>query len=125
MLKLLLLNQYIKKEADLIKIVIDGFSKIYKRFINDKLLNHVNDIDSDFVSASGSKYSSNHLILGLVEEWKEKLDKEFFTGAVFIDLSEVFDCILHDLLIAKLNAKVFDRKCLVFFYSYFKRRKCK
>ena len=56
MLKLLLLNQYIKKKADPIKILIDGFSKIYKRFINDKLLNHVNDIDSDFVSASGSKY---------------------------------------------------------------------
>ena len=125
MLKLLLLNQYIKKKADPIKILIDGFSKIYKRFINDKLLNHVNDIDSDFVSASGSKYSSNHLILGLVEEWKEKLDKEFFTGAVLIDLSEAFDCILHDLLIAKLNAKVLDIKCLVFFYSSFKRRKCK
>ena len=63
------------------------------------------------------------MILRLIEEWKEKLDKGFFTGAVLIDLSKAFDYIPHDLLIAKLNAYGFDRKSLVFFYSYLKRRK--
>ena len=63
------------------------------------------------------------MILRLIKEWKEKLDKGFFAGAVLIDLSKAFDCILHDLLIAKLNAYGFDRKSLVFFYSYLKRRK--
>ena len=82
--------------------ILDGFSKIYERFINDKLLNHVNDILSDFVSAYQNKYSSNHMILRLFEEWKEKLDKEFFAGAVLMDLSKAFDCIHHDLLIATI-----------------------
>ena len=103
--------------------ILNGFSKIYERFINDKLLSHVNDILSDFVSAYRSKYSSNHMILRLIEEWKEKLDKGFFAGAVLMDLSKAFDCIPHDLLIAKLNAYGFDRKPVVFFYSYLKRRK--
>ena len=98
--------------------ILNGFSKIYERVINDKLLNHVNDIISDFVSAYRSKYSSNHMILTLIEEWKEKLDKGFFAGAGLMGLSKAFDCIPHDLLIAKLNAYCFDRKSLVFFYSY-------
>ena len=96
---------------------------IYERFINDKLLNHVNHILSDFVSAYRSKYSSDYMILRLIEEWKEKLDKGFFAGAVLMDLFKAFDCMPYDLLIAKLNAYGFDRKSLVFFYSYLKRRK--
>ena len=103
--------------------IANGFSNIYERFINDKLLNHVNGILSDFVSSYRSKYSSNHMILWLIEEWKEKLDKRFFEGAGLMDLSKVFDCIPHDLLIATLNAYGFDRKSLVFFSSYLKRRK--
>ena len=63
------------------------------------------------------------MILRLIEEWKEKLDKGFFAGAVLMDLSKAFDCKPHDLLIAKLNAHSFDRKSLVLFYSYLKRRK--
>ena len=63
------------------------------------------------------------MILRLIEEWKEKLDNGFFTGAVLLDLSKAFDCIPHHLLIAKLNAYGFSRKSLVFFYFYLKRRK--
>ena len=43
------------------------------------------------------------MILRLIEEWKEKLDKGFFAGAVLMDLSKTFDCIPDDLLIAKLR----------------------
>ena len=41
-------------------IILNGFSKIYERFINENLLNHVSDIDilSDFVSAYRSKFTS-------------------------------------------------------------------
>ena len=57
MLKLLLLNQYIKNENRSDKnnyrpvSILNDFSKIYERFINDELLNHVNDKLSDFASA--------------------------------------------------------------------------
>ena len=50
--------------------ILTSFSKICEGFINDKVLNHVNEILSDFVSAYQSKYSSYHMILRLMEERK-------------------------------------------------------
>ena len=40
-----------------------------------------------------------------------------------MDLSKAFDCILHNLLIAKLHANGFDKDVPVLTYSYLKRRK--
>ena len=40
-----------------------------------------------------------------------------------MDLSKAFDCIPHDLLIAKLHVYVFSEKRVTFIYSYLKRRK--
>ena len=39
----------------------------------------------------------------MVEEWKENLDNNLIVGAVLTGISKAFDCIPHDLLIAKLS----------------------
>ena len=39
-------------------------------------------------------------------------------GALFTDLSKAFDCLLHNIIIAKLNAYGFDMKALNFIYNY-------
>ena len=40
-----------------------------------------------------------------------------------MDLSKAFDCIPHNLLIAKLHAYGFSEKTVTFIYSYLERRK--
>ena len=51
-------------------------------------------------------------------------NKEVFV-AEFIDLSRAFDCVSHELLIAKLNAYGFDIKSLNFISAYFTNQKQK
>ena len=68
------------------------------------------------------KYT-NHVLLRLIENWKVDLDGNLFRGAVFICLSKAFDCIPHDLLIAKLNAYGFSFETLTFLSSCL--RNCK
>ena len=61
----------------------------------------------------------------LIESWKKSLDQEKFLDAVHMDLSNPFDSMPHDLLIAKMYASGFSKNSLVFFYSYLKRIKTK
>ena len=71
------------------------------------------------------KYSTNHVLTRLIESWKKSLDKTFLVGTVLMDLSKAFDCIPHDLLIAKLHAYGFSHKTVASIYLYLKRRKQK
>ena len=78
---------------------------------------------SPFISAYRKSYSTQQVLIHLLEEWREKLDKNFIVGAVLMDLSKVFDCISHDLIIAKLATYGIERKTLRLIYSYLKGQK--
>ena len=58
----------------------------------------------------------------LIEDWKASLDNKKLVGTVLMDLSKAFECIPHDLLIAKLHAYGLTTEALTFLYSYLKRR---
>ena len=75
---------------------------------------------SDFISTYRKSYSTNHVVLKIIENWKAALDSKLFTGAVLMDLSKAFECIPHDLLIAKLNTYGFGFETLSFLNSYLK-----
>ena len=65
---------------------------------------------SPFISAYRKSYSTQQVLIRLLEEWREKLDKNFVVGAVLMDLFKAFDCIPHDLIIVKLAAYGIERK---------------
>ena len=49
-------------------------------------------------------YSTQQCPLALLTKWKAAADKGIVFGALLTDLSKVFNCLNHELLIAKLNA---------------------
>ena len=103
--------------------VLSTFSKLYEKALKQQLLSHLDKTLSLFISAYRKSYNTQHVLINLVEDWRAKLDKDFVVGVIFMDLSKAFDCIPHDLIIAKLHAYGFDEKALVLICSYLKRRK--
>ena len=55
--------------------------------------------------------------------WKNHLGNNQYVRAIFMDLSKAFDCLPHELLVAKLAAYGFDKSTLKFFHNYLKERK--
>ena len=63
-------------------------------------------------------YGSQNIITKLIEECRKNLESNFVVGTVLTDLSDDFDCILHDLLITKLSAYNFSDEALSYIHSY-------
>ena len=67
-------------------------------------------------------YSIRHALFNNLSKWKNWLDKKGAIGTILMDLLKAYDCIQHDLLIAKLKAYGFSKKGLRFLQSYLSGR---
>ena len=59
----------------------------------------------------------------MLEKWKRSVDNSKMFGALLTDLSKAFDCLDHELLIAKLNAYGFSLTALKLVHNYLSNRK--
>ena len=67
-------------------------------------------------------YSTQYCLLAMVENWKSAIDKGKLFGALSTDLPEAFDCLSHELLLAKLHAYGFSIAALRLIHSYLTNR---
>ena len=72
----------------------------------DQIYIYFDQILSKYLCGFRQGYNFRQCLLMMVGKWKEALDKGALGGALLTDLSKTFDCIKHDLLIAKLVAYV-------------------
>ena len=59
----------------------------------------------------------------MVEEWKRSVDSGKAFDTLLTGLSKAFDCLYHELLIAKLNAYRFILLALRLIHDYLSHRK--
>ena len=59
----------------------------------------------------------------MLENCKNPVEKGKVFGALLTDLSKAFDCLPHELIIAKLNAYGFNLPALKLMHSYLSHRK--
>ena len=78
---------------------------------------------SKYIAAFRKAHGTQHFLITMLEKWKSVSEKGEYVRCLFIDLSKVFDTIVHDLLLA--NAYGFSSKSLTLMCNYLKNRKRK
>ena len=102
--------------------ILPSVSKIFERTMYDQIYEYMNTHLSQYLGFRKG-YSTQYCLIVMLEKWKKALDKRDLAGALLTDLSKDFDCIDHELLIAKLEAYGFDYTSLSFISSYLAGRK--
>ena len=98
--------------------ILNCFSKFYENIIKNELLKSMNVHLSLFISAYRKNYYTQHVLLRLLEEWAEHLGNNKTVRGILMDLSKAFDCVPHDLLLAKLAAYGIDVNLILYIHSY-------
>ena len=68
-------------------------------------------------------HSTQHALFRLLQKWMKELDLSRIVGTILMDLSKAYDCLAHDLIIAKLVAYGLGANSLRFIFDYLSSRK--
>ena len=88
-----------------------------------QISNYIEKYLSPYLFGFRKGHSAEQCINVMIEKWKKALDNRKCVGAVLTDLSKAFDCLNHQLLIAKLEAYGFSYEALTLIYDYLSYRK--
>ena len=104
-------------------MVLPPISKVFERIMYEQMMTFVTSFLSNFLCGFRKGYNTQHALLNLIEKCKRVLDDKGYAGAILMDLSKAFDCLDHELLLAKLDAYGFSKNALRFINSYLTGRK--
>ena len=121
-------HQFTKKEdATLLKnyrpvSLIPIISKIFERDMYNQILVYMDKYLSPYLFGYRKGHSTEQCLTVMLELWKKALDSKETAGAILTDLSKAFDCLNHNLLLAKMAAYGFDENALLFIKDYLTNR---
>ena len=84
--------------------ILPNLSKIFEKQIFKQMSHFFENILSKYQCGFRKGFSTQRCLLAMLEKWKRSVDNGKAFGALLTDLSKAFDCLDHELLIAKLNA---------------------
>ena len=102
--------------------LIPILSKLYERNMYEPIISYVEKYLSSYLFGYRKGHSTQQCLLVMIEMWRNALDNKNLAGVILTDLSKAFDCLSHELLIAKLGAYGFDKSALKFIYDYLRNR---
>ena len=103
--------------------ILQLISKIFEKLHYKQITIFIDPLLSKYHCGFRKGFSAQHCLLAMLEKWKNAIDKGKVFGALLTDLSKPFDCLPHELIIAKLNAYGFNLPALKLMHSYLSHRK--
>ena len=103
--------------------ILPFLSKDFEKLIYKQLSNYIESFLSSILCGFGKAHNTEHALFNLLHSWQQELDQKGFVGTVLMDLSKAYDCMPHDLLIAKLDCYGIDKIGLSLILDYLSRRK--
>ena len=79
---------------------------------------HKYELLSAHQSGFRAGYSTQGLLLHVIDKWLKAIDVSKFTGAVFLNLSKAFDTVDHAILLSKLRYYGFQGTSYNFLCNY-------
>ena len=103
--------------------ILRVISNIFEKLLWKQIIIFLDPLLSKYKCGFRKGFSAQHCLLAMFEKWKNSIDKGKVFGALLTDLSKAFDCLPHELIIAKLNAYGFNLPALKLMHSYLSHRK--
>ena len=102
--------------------ILPVISKIFEKPLCKQITMFIDPLPSKFQYGFRKGYGAQDCLLAMLQHWKSAVDKGKVFGALLTDLSKAFDCLSHELIIAKLNAYGFSLAALKLVQSYLSKR---
>ena len=102
--------------------ILPILAKVFEKVPAHQITPFLNTVFSCHLSAFRQGYGCQDTLLTLIENWRKDLLKNHKIGASLMDLSKAFDCMPHDLLIAKFKAYGVQDQSIKMIKSYFSDR---
>ena len=103
--------------------VLSAISKFLERLMSKQVCPFGYRLLSNLLRGFRNGHSTEHALFRLTEMCRKALGDRKAVGMVLMDLSKAYDCLPHDLLIAKLAAYGFGQHSLPLIRSYLSNRK--
>ena len=97
--------------------IVPILSKVYEKCLYKQIENSMENILSNFQCGSRKGFNAQQCLIGM-----RITDIRGHFSALLTDLSKAFDCLPHDLLIAKLDAYGFKNDALYLIFNYLNNR---
>ena len=96
---------------------------MFERVIYNQLGKYMDTFLNKLICGFRKAHSTQHALFKLLQRWQKEPDNSGLVGTILMDLSKAYDCLPHDLIIAKFEAYGLSKSGLSLLLDYLTSRK--